>query len=221
MTQPSLRYTRPVSTLHPSRLQPLDFVDLGSHGRPLIRFGGCAIGPLYCARGTMRGAFPANARGFLYYFRPKNLPETAGAVRFRQMPNDEPSNFSQGSDLLLQGIPWSLPIWFLASGPHYAAICQSLIQDNLIDRNLVGRCREVFPSAVSRIRSTTVIFALGQPFAVPFGKQVRKIWIADADGALGLTLALPFLKPFTTKEAIPTGLGMPITLYLPLNLCPH
>lgn len=163
--------------------------------------------------------FPDNTRGFFYYHRPKGLPERAGEIRFRKVPTDDPKMLPQGSDLLLpHGVPWSLPLWYLAVHPAFTAFWESLIRDKLITSSLV----EEFAKTSSRWTElpvqltlrTPAIHALGQPFTVQIGHKSRKICIADDQGPSPITLFTPFANLFVKGEFPPTALSTRISLFV-------
>ncbi|GLB38770.1 hypothetical protein LshimejAT787_0506350 [Lyophyllum shimeji] len=95
-------------TLRRELLQSTDFVNASnSPGRCILLGPGhveawIAYEPQssHLPAGTHRHRFPRDARGFLYYHCDHNLPPTAGEIRFRLTPNDNPATFEDGIDLI-------------------------------------------------------------------------------------------------------------------------
>ncbi|KAG7443303.1 uncharacterized protein BT62DRAFT_1009514 [Guyanagaster necrorhizus] len=81
-------------------------------------------------------------------------------------------------DLLLpNGLPWSLPLWYIASAPKYETLLQKLIEDGLVSSELVERCRWMFSLAWARRRRATVLMRWDDMFAVSLDAKCTKLWI--------------------------------------------
>ncbi|KAG7443286.1 uncharacterized protein BT62DRAFT_339099 [Guyanagaster necrorhizus] len=118
--------------------------------------------------------FPPRTEGFFYYHQQHDsLP---GEVRF-SLANA--GDTGTDMDLLLpNGLPWSLPLWYIASAPKYETLLQKLIEDGLVSSELVQRCRWMFPLAWARRRKrATVLMRWDDMFAVPFDAKCTKLWI--------------------------------------------
>lgn len=109
--------------------------------------------------------FPADSRGFIYYHTSPSIPKTAGELRFRLTQGDDPQRFQSGSDLLLvDGLPWNIPLAAIAHNRTHRIFRRLLLRDNLVSPALMDLCAG-FPITRSRSR---VIHSLGQPFHVEF-----------------------------------------------------
>ncbi len=123
--------------------------------------------------------FPPRTEGFLYYHqRHDSLP---GEVRFCLA---SASDTHTGMDLLLpNGLPWSIPLWYIVSAPRYKILLQKLIADGLVSTELVERCEWMFPAAwARRRRRATVLVNWNDAFAVALDTKHTKLWIAGEKG---------------------------------------
>ncbi|PBK69446.1 hypothetical protein ARMSODRAFT_1018853 [Armillaria solidipes] len=119
--------------------------------------------------------FPPRTKGFLYYHQQRDsLP---GEVRFCLA---DVSDTHTGTDLLLpNGLPWSIPLWYIVSAPRYKILLQKLIVDGLVSTELVQRCEWMFPAVwTRRRRRATVLVNWNDVFAVTLNAKQTKLWIA-------------------------------------------
>ncbi len=119
--------------------------------------------------------FPPRTKGFLYYHQKRDsLP---GEVRFCLT---DVSDIHTGTDLLLpNGLPWSIPLWYIVSAPRHKNLLQKLIADGLVSTELVQRCEWMFPAAwARRRRRATVLVDWNDVFAVALNAKQTKLWIA-------------------------------------------
>ncbi|KAK0200790.1 hypothetical protein DFS33DRAFT_1076957 [Desarmillaria ectypa] len=118
--------------------------------------------------------FPPWTEGFLYYQQKHDsLP---GEVRF-SLAN--PGDTHLVMDLLLpNGLPWSIPLWYIVSAPKYETLLRKLIADGSVSTELVERCKWMFPVAwAHRRRRATVLVNWDDVFAVPLDVKHTKLWI--------------------------------------------
>ncbi|KAK0445024.1 uncharacterized protein EV420DRAFT_1648541 [Desarmillaria tabescens] len=126
----------PIQTLNPKALTESDFRDLS---------GRVSDGPLgyrfrYYWPGGRRTslAFPNQTAGYYYYWTHSDLPATAGQLRFRVTPTNDPSLFASGSDLLKpNGMPWVVPMCRLLGLPKAEGFLQKLLEDGLMSEDLI------------------------------------------------------------------------------------
>ncbi|KAF8335215.1 hypothetical protein F5887DRAFT_1079293 [Amanita rubescens] len=138
---------RILGTLNLSKLSHTDFLDVSNKSARNIWFK-------HSPRATMirsRVGFPGNTQGFFYYHvPPPHLPPAMGQLRFRITPNNDPSTFNSGSDLLTSGpVPWGLSLFHLAGSEKYEDLCAQLVAEGLISRELLERCRLIWRNTVA------------------------------------------------------------------------
>ncbi|KAK0218982.1 hypothetical protein IW262DRAFT_1069977 [Armillaria fumosa] len=121
---------RPVQMLNPKNLTEDDFRDISGRetASPLV-------GRFYHLK---EGVYPKQTTGFYYYWIHPDLAATAGQLRFRLTPSNDPSLFTSGSDLLEpNGLPWTVSVPRLCGLQkfHYANM---LLEDGPVTKDLVG-----------------------------------------------------------------------------------
>ncbi|KAK0466707.1 uncharacterized protein EV420DRAFT_1758649 [Desarmillaria tabescens] len=91
----------------------------------------------YLRVGATNLPFPKSCKGFLYYWTHPDLPVALGSIRFRIIPEGDPSLFSAGKDLLLpNGMPWSIPLHQLVVWK--GNMLRLLLKDKLVDQSLIS-----------------------------------------------------------------------------------
>ncbi|KAK0216548.1 hypothetical protein EDD85DRAFT_435829 [Armillaria nabsnona] len=122
-----------IRTLNPKSLTEYDFRDLS---------GWESASPLNTQVGRFKyfkgGIYPNQTTGFYYYWTHPDLPPTAGQLRFRLTPSNDPSLFKSGSDLLKpNGLPWTVSVarLFGLQKAYYAHI---LLEDGLVTKDLIS-----------------------------------------------------------------------------------
>jgi hypothetical protein len=73
---------------------------------------------------------------FPNYYRPPDVPDTAGELRIRLTSGSDPRSFDDGVDLIQHGGLWHFPLIFLAGLDRYAGICGQLLRDRLVTSEL-------------------------------------------------------------------------------------
>ena len=203
------RGQREVHTLVPTKLTSRDYVDFSLKSQPFVKFinqsntpgpddtsnlpvrtGGFQLH----AHAFQDARFPPNAAGFLYYHHPPFCPPLMGEVRLRVTSSSDPASFAAGSDLLTPlGLPWKIPLLYMALGKRYATLRTLLLHDDLVTpqhletaaavaetlrgtgrrrQNYVGTCR------------TSIIGSLRQAFIVRFGILNGALLIVGKDTVL-------------------------------------
>ncbi|KAJ6585686.1 hypothetical protein B0H19DRAFT_1059884 [Mycena capillaripes] len=172
-----------ISTLDPSRLKTSDYVDISSHPRRLVRVEsegskGTPAHPYfrYYKHRGVASAFPPRTAGYFYYHQPKDLPSTAGAIRFR-VASANPAKFSKGRDLLRpDGVPWEVSLPIIST--TRPVLQQLLLRDGLVTESQLSQCAALFPSPQSRTQ--TLLHRFDQPFSVEFdGINVIQVVCGD------------------------------------------
>ncbi|GLB38767.1 hypothetical protein LshimejAT787_0506320 [Lyophyllum shimeji] len=160
-----------VRTLRRDQLQSEDFVDVSDSKTRTILLGpeklAAKIGyepDQTHKRGVGRRlSFPPDARGFLYYHCDPSFPPTAGEIRFRLTPDDNPATFEHGTDLIdRDGLPWSIPLWKIA---NTASLKEQVIRDELVQPELMRAVEKVMSEYNSELvqgGTTSKIFTLRQ-----------------------------------------------------------
>ncbi|KAF7359017.1 hypothetical protein MSAN_01242400 [Mycena sanguinolenta] len=163
----------PVSTLDPARLKPSDHLDISSLLRYTIRVqstydhGTPAYPTLsYYKHKGVPSAFPPRTAGYFYFYRPQNLPCTAGAIRFR-IASVYPAKFSRGRDLLRpDGVPWEVSLPMVAK--TRPVLRDLLLRDGLVTATELRECQDMFHSHRKMGRVQTLLYRFDQPFSVSF-----------------------------------------------------
>ncbi|KAJ7755741.1 hypothetical protein DFH07DRAFT_959377 [Mycena maculata] len=113
----------------------------------------------------VRALYPPRTAGFFYYHRPKDLPFTAGAIRFR-ISSVLPSNFPAGRDLLRpDGVPWQVP--FPALARSRPILQELLLRDKLITKSELEGSAALFPGVRAR-GPRTLLHRFDEEFPVVF-----------------------------------------------------
>jgi hypothetical protein len=120
--------------------------------------------------------FPDNAKGFFYYnIPPPPFPPIMADLRFRITSSSDPSSFNDGSDLLngLGLVPWSLPILRLAQMEKYRDICEQLVAEGLISRELLERCHLILKNSLTSrgFCPHHFLYHLNQPILLTFNHR--------------------------------------------------
>ncbi|KAK0216547.1 hypothetical protein EDD85DRAFT_870226 [Armillaria nabsnona] len=118
-----------VQTLNPKNLTEYDFRDISGRETASSLIGRFKY--------LKYGVYPNQTTGFYYYWTHPDLPATAGQLRFRLTPSNDPSLFKLGSDLLRpNGLPWSVSLarLFGLQKFYYTDI---LLEDGLVTKDLV------------------------------------------------------------------------------------
>ncbi|KAJ7099659.1 hypothetical protein C8R44DRAFT_598226, partial [Mycena epipterygia] len=178
-----------VSTLHPERLKPEDFLDLSEKKSMTIRFPDSGLGRGAALRYTSAEIdlpFPRHSRGFLYYISFNSTwcyhsePHAAsleGSIRFRVTPDGTPASFLRGQDLLAPwALPWQITLLQIARFPKYARIREQVLREKLAKEGQLAHCRSIFRE---RISPQWMLFRLDSPFAVNFSAQISLTAVAD------------------------------------------
>lgn len=154
--------------------------------------------------------FPPDTRGFLYYHIPQSFPPTAGEIRFRLTRDGGPEAFDTASDLIVPtGLPWSVPLWRIASFPGSKLIQDLLIKEKLVSEDVLVRCREF-----GLPRSTWneyVVHALGQSIPVSPGRRFMHLRVVSKGPAQIFKLQQS-LAYTPSKEALADG-SMPADFF--------
>ncbi|KAJ7135707.1 hypothetical protein C8R44DRAFT_729270 [Mycena epipterygia] len=128
-----------ISTLNPKLLQAADVLDISQIKTFSTQFLGPIPRPMgylqfsYARSETGRTIpFPAHSRGFLYYHSVPLERPLEGSLRFRVTPDNTPSSFSRGQDLLCPwGTPWQIMLPQIAGRFIYSRIRAQLLDENL------------------------------------------------------------------------------------------
>ncbi|KAJ7708107.1 hypothetical protein B0H17DRAFT_1174310 [Mycena rosella] len=181
---------RKVSTLKPSLITPADYIDISRKTKFSMEFptSRSRVGIPYASKSVLaisyaghrppssegvHSLFPDHARGFLYYYSGSHAGPLEGSIRFRLTPDNSPSSFLSGQDLLTpSGFPWQILLAQVACRDNYAFIGDQLIRENLVIPEQLSRCRDVF-SQKEQIYPQYTLFGLDSPFLVNFSSPVH------------------------------------------------
>ncbi|KAJ7027475.1 hypothetical protein C8F04DRAFT_965057 [Mycena alexandri] len=202
---------RILSTLNPTYLKSTDYTSLSHHLNPSISF--VPRTPSFTVRFFQKAGkhqpFPPRTRGFFYYHSPlPGLPSLAGGLRFRLSPRSHPSSFSDGVDLLHEGVPWQISLGSIAAAVGRKAVLREhLLLEGLVTQADLDRCRAASPNK-KRLDHKITLFRLKQPFPIAFDRGLHA-WIVGSGetSALRWTYAYmfadnrmsmrPFVRPYS------------------------
>ncbi|KAJ7764915.1 hypothetical protein B0H16DRAFT_1310562 [Mycena metata] len=179
---------RILSTLNPTYLKSTDYTNLSHHLNPSISFlpRTSSFTVRFFQKDGKHQPFPPRTRGFFYYRSPQlGLPPLAGGLRFRLTSSGHPSSFSNGVDLLHEGLPWQISLGSVAAavGPK-AVLREHLLLEGLVTQADLDRCRAVSPNK-KRFDHKITLFRLKQPFPVAFDRGLHA-WIVGSGDAPAL-----------------------------------
>ena len=162
---------RVVSTLSPERLRSFDYIDISRKIAPTLTLPVCPRLRLRYSFKKSPGwlAFPADTRGFLYYYTPPKAPPLAGEVRFRLASG--PDRFHDGEDLLsTDKIPWSISLFAMANRPNYVPLGEHLQMEGVVSPATLGKWAQNKLPRHSGLRRdhNPVLYYLRQPFFLRF-----------------------------------------------------
>ncbi len=153
--------------------------------------------------------FPKTAQGFFYYNAPPpHFPPAMGQLRFRITPNNDPSTFNSGSDLLApsEPLPWGFPLLLLASRTRYEHLCAQLVAEGLISRELLERCRLIWRNSLYRgfQPPSRLLYHLNQPFFFRscLGTHALSAWAVGKENFSPWALTHPFTHSRVTGMLI-------------------
>lgn len=162
--------------------------------------------------------FPEYAKGFLYYNVPRPpFPPIMGDVKFRITPSSDPSSFDSGTDLPRsrdEPVPYSLPLLHLAKSATHQTLCEQLVAEGLVSRNLLEECRSLNSLEVhdrrGRIRS--FLYHMNQTFFSTFDSRYLyfSFWV------VGKEKLLPYApkNPFYSSKKFVAGACHPVSFSL-------
>ncbi|KAJ7854933.1 hypothetical protein B0H14DRAFT_2755317 [Mycena olivaceomarginata] len=166
---------------------------------------------------TADTVFPAETRGFLYYYSPPNQNPIGGGLRFRVAETPGKDAFLAGHDLMMpHGLPWHLPVWEIVVRGMYRGLLGVLEQDGFAPRPLQAACR-----ALNVSRDSVFITALGQPWAVNWASEWSRIYIARPNGnPVAAIVRHPWYCMGSARAAPYTGRGLVSLIRIPSSLPP-
>ncbi|KAG5653230.1 hypothetical protein H0H81_001613 [Sphagnurus paluster] len=198
-----------IQTLVPARLRKSDFIDVANmthssirvHSNPKstrMRFGFIANPMLKTQIISQR--FPPDARGFLYYHHDPSLPATAGEIRFRLTPYNDPVLFESGKDLLGRfDIPWAINLLSLTYGVN-APLKQQLLADGLVEPSLMEQVEKSWGGR-RFMRQTKALHYLEHPFEADLTKPLcLRIFTPAAIDSVFIERLLPDYRSCVRKE---------------------
>lgn len=175
--KPGQSRKRIISTLHPDRLQPRDFMDLSS--LKLVRLHTLSETSQKCFTFNYHNiehgfGFPEKCHGFLYCHSIPNIPPDLWTLRFRLTENNDPASFASGVDLLRNDDrkrPWSIPVTSIALRDCAVGLRNLLVQDNLVDPHIFSELQTlVDPKGPNKQKHWFVhgrpLRSLDQPFPI-------------------------------------------------------
>ncbi|KAK0200492.1 hypothetical protein DFS33DRAFT_1387696 [Desarmillaria ectypa] len=185
----SLRLPR-IQTLDPKALKVSDFRDLSGKDSDLSlghRFQYVQLST-NIKKNTI--AFPNQTTGFYYYWTHPDLPATAGQLRFRITPTNDPSLFESGSDLRKpNGMPWAVSVGRLL-GLHDSASVQMLLKDGLVSKDLIRSDYFRIYRKLGLRTSSVLLESFYDVFPLSLPHSWLSISTAPSDGAVQVQLKL-------------------------------
>ncbi|KAF8143427.1 hypothetical protein K438DRAFT_1783727 [Mycena galopus ATCC 62051] len=114
--------------------------------------------------------FPPQSIGFLFYYRDPDAAPLEGSIRFRVVPQNTPTTFHDGHDLLLpSGRPWQITLPQIACRAQYARIRAQLLQEKLATAEQLAQCLKCLERQLSisaQIDSQTCNVAIPDAFFI-------------------------------------------------------
>ncbi|KAJ7110600.1 hypothetical protein C8R44DRAFT_261603 [Mycena epipterygia] len=175
-----------ISTLNPKFLKPADVLDLSHKNTLTVAFPHHNSGPglLVYRQSDEDGylPFPDHSRGFLYYRSEPSAEPLEGSLRFRLTPDDSPSSFPRGQDLLgpWGGLPWQIALPQIACYDKYRRIQDQLLHENLATEEQLAHCRAIFRNHTRCIFPQYTLFRLESPFLVNFSAIIHLTAVGSA-----------------------------------------
>ncbi|KAJ7700380.1 hypothetical protein B0H17DRAFT_1047116 [Mycena rosella] len=197
-----------VSTLNPSLITPADYIDISQRMGFTVAFPGATVnGPQhefpyvheypYSSNHPEQLPFPRHSRGFLYYQSDPQAGPLEGGVRLRVTPNNSPSSFPGGQDLLTPyGLPWQISLAQVACRPLYAPIGVQLVNETLVTLDQLSRCRDIFTSRASLApQYQYTLFSLASTFPVNFAHPITLTVVGEELHELELSMMFTASAP--------------------------
>ncbi|KAJ7155338.1 hypothetical protein C8R46DRAFT_1356535 [Mycena filopes] len=173
-----------ISTLNPLSIQRSDYLDLSRRTKVSI---GLTESPN--ARPTFRYLwnkrkvpFPNRTAGFLYYHRDTHAAPLECALRFRlsESPHMTRALFLRGRDLLLPtGLPWEVTLPRLTRH-SFRRLAEHLVREELVTPKQIEDCHCML--SWRSLRSSIMLFRLGQSFPVDFARSPRFTLVGEEEG---------------------------------------
>jgi hypothetical protein len=196
-----------VGTFNPSKLNVRDFFDLSNKTSCALYIINSAD-PIRIPFLTKQ-RFPENTKGFFYYNVPRPpSPPIMGDLRFRVTSSNDPSSFNDGSDLLNgPGLaPWGLSLLRLTKTEMHRDLCEQLVADGLISRELLERCLLIWKNSPGLMHCPLdFLYYFNQPIPLTFDYQFSafSIWIVGKEKLSRWTLKHPYYgKSLTGMRAL-------------------
>ncbi|KAJ7152934.1 hypothetical protein C8R46DRAFT_478453 [Mycena filopes] len=177
---------RILSTLNPAYLTSKDYTNLSYHLNPSMSFlpRTPSLSVRFFCRDNKHQPFPPGSRGFFYYHRPQlGMHPLAGGLRFRITPRGDPASFTEGTDLLHEGLPWQVPLGTIAAAAatsRKSVLLEHLLREALVTQADVDLCRAASPNK-KRLDYKITLFRLEQPFLIAFQHQLHA-WVVPGQG---------------------------------------
>ena len=188
------RHRRIIRTLDPTKLTPHDHIDFSTLSYPCVNFVTQSTAHRVVSNprsieilawGWPNKRFPTNTTGFLYYHIPSYTPPLAGEVRFRITPSSDPSSFAMGSDLLMRhGIPWRIPLLYVAGRDIFKDLHALLIRDGFITPQILDAATsaEMTLTTTGHIHKvgstvTALVSSFRRGFNLRLGRSRNGAWI--------------------------------------------
>ena len=156
---------------------------------------------------------PPGSCGFFYYHHDKNSPPLAGGVRFRLTRTPHPADFASGTDLILNGLPWVLPSFFVLKRPALKHLKAIAIRDGFFSEDEVAAADAMDTTYHYRhLLTLRLVHSFGQPFHVDLTTDMPRITFIGKDGLKNPCLNVAFgirARDGTKEKAHPLYEGEP------------
>ena len=157
-----------------------------------------------------KSPFPADTRGFFYYFQDKSMPLISGSLRFRVC--DNLAAFDSGHDLLTEmKEPWAVPLIRIVRDRVWATTLECLIRDGQVEERLVRVIKNLqMPWKTMRNRP---LFVPTQPFSFNLEHRMLALSLVTTSSSSRVDFQHLFydqeIKPLEGKCAIISCVLMP------------
>ena len=141
--------------------------------------------------------YPPDTTAFLYYSTSPDRPRIAGELRLRVASSDDHASFESGSDLLINGQPWSRSLYQVSK--FYLPLYEKLREDGFVSDEL-NAILSSYPSRVSRCQ---LLYKLNDKFIIDFSITLQSLFAITMRGVTVLTFSGPWIEQRHNKARAP------------------
>ena len=150
----------------------------------------------------MRWPYPSDTKAFLYYTTPPGRPRIGGELRLRVTSSDDPTSFTNGSDLLRKyGQPWSRPLYIISRS--YTPLYEKLREERLVSDEL-DAILSAFPSKSKLAYSRSqLLYTLNDTIIIDFSNAGQRFFVITEQGVERLACRGHFFDNRDSRRGTP------------------